>query len=71
VTSFEYQGKTYQLVMVFQYNNQINNINTNIRFQWRFKPVSDFYLVYTDNYTETGKVKNRGIVFKATYWLNL
>jgi hypothetical protein len=56
---------------VVQYNNQINNINTNVRFQWRFKPVSDFYLVYTDNYTETGKVKNRGIVFKATYWLNL
>jgi hypothetical protein len=56
---------------VFQYNNQIHNVNTNIRFQWRFKPVSDFYLVYTDNYTETGKVKNRGIIFKATYWLNL
>jgi hypothetical protein len=56
---------------VFQYNNQINNVNTNIRFQWRFKPASDFYLVYTDNYTETGKVKNRGIVFKITYWLNL
>ena len=33
-----------------QYNNQANNFNINARFQWRFKPVSDFYLVYTDNY---------------------
>lgn len=57
--------------VVVQYNNQINNINTNIRFQWRFKPVSDLYLVYTDNYTETGIAKNRGVVFKLTYWLNL
>jgi hypothetical protein len=57
--------------IVVQYNNQINNVNTNIRLQWRFKPVSDFYLVYTDNYTETGKVKSRGLVFKLTYWLSL
>lgn len=33
-----------------QYNNQINNVNTNIRFQWRYKPVSDLFVVYTDNY---------------------
>jgi hypothetical protein len=64
-------SKQVFLKAVFQYNNQINNINTNIRFQWRFKPVSDFYIVYTDNYTNTGTVKNRGVVFKMTYWLNL
>jgi hypothetical protein len=56
---------------VLQYNNQINNINTNIRFQWRFAPVSDFYIVYTDNYTETLNVKSRGITLKLIYWLNL
>ncbi len=69
----------------FQYNNQINNFNTNIRFQWRFKPVSDFFLVYTDNYFATAddntfvnglpikafQVKNRAIVAKLTYWFNL
>ena len=69
----------------FQYNNQINNFNTNIRFQWRFKPVSDFFLVYTDNYFATAddkifvnglpvnsfQVKDRAIVAKFTYWLNL
>ncbi|RMG30249.1 MAG: hydrolase [Bacteroidetes bacterium] len=55
-----------------QYNNQINNVNINARFQWRFKPVSDLFIVYTDNYfAEHLKVKNRGIVFKLTYWLNI
>jgi hypothetical protein len=31
-----------------QYNNQIDNVNVNSRFQWRYKPVSDIFLVYTD-----------------------
>jgi hypothetical protein len=68
-----------------QYNNQANNFNINARLQWRFKPVSDFFLVYTDNYfaaddpltTIGGKPvtafmpKNRAIVAKFTYWFNL
>ena len=55
-----------------QYNTQENNFNVNSRFQWRFKPMSDVFLVYTDNYgCENLKVKNRGVVFKVTYWLNL
>jgi hypothetical protein len=65
-----------------QYNNQINNININSRLQWRFAPVSDLFLVYTDNYaTETysedtllitrGQPKLRAFVFKLTYWLNI
>lgn len=63
----------------FQYNTQINNFNINARVQWRFAPVSDVYLVYTDNsFAEetNNKVgfftpKNRAIVLKAVYWLNL
>ena len=54
-----------------QYNNQIDNLNVNARLQWRYKSVSDFYLVYTDNYqTENFFVRNRSIVAKVTYWLN-
>jgi len=60
------------LTVFFQYNNQIDNINLNARLQWRFKPVSDLFLVYTDNYfPENFRVKNRALVFKMTYWLNL
>lgn len=55
-----------------QYNNQIKNININSRLQWRFRPVSDVYLVYTDNYySDTYFNKNRALVLKFTYWLNL
>ncbi|MDE3142727.1 MAG: carbohydrate binding family 9 domain-containing protein [Bacteroidota bacterium] len=56
-----------------QYNTQANNFNINSRFQYRFKPMSDLYLVYTDNYYTTPLLqnKNRAIVFKVNYWLNL
>ena len=55
-----------------QYNSQIENVNVNSRLQWRFKPVSDLFIAYTDNYTPDGMVnKNRGLVIKLTYWLNL
>ncbi|MEM1219589.1 MAG: hydrolase, partial [Bacteroidota bacterium] len=60
------------LTAFFQYNNQIDNININARLQWRFQPVSDFFLVYTENYFgSTGDSKNRALVAKLTYWLNL
>jgi hypothetical protein len=55
-----------------QYNNQIDNLNINTRLQWRFAPVSDFFLVYTDNYfPESFLPKQRSLVFKLNYWLNL
>jgi len=55
-----------------QYNEQQNNINLNTRFQWRYKPASDLFLVYTDNYLpESLGVKNRSLVLKFTYWWNI
>ncbi len=56
-----------------QYNNQRNNFNINSRIQWRYKPMSDLFLVYSDNYFTDPfmKNKNRAIVFKMNYWLNL
>lgn len=56
----------------FQYNTQSDNININSRLQWRFKPVSDFFLVYTDNYFPEALVpKSRAIILKLNYWFNL
>jgi hypothetical protein len=56
-------------------------MNINSRFQWRFKPVSDLFIVYTDNYFAeslangplfyVGQPKARAIVLKLTYWLNI
>jgi len=64
--------KNVFLTTFLQYNNQTDNVNLNARFQWRFKPVSDFFLVYTDNYYSSDfRTKNRAIVAKLTYWLNV
>ena len=64
--------KSLFLTTFLQYNEQFNNFNVNARLQWRFAPVSDFFLVYTDNYDTLGwEVRNRSVVAKATYWLNL
>jgi hypothetical protein len=56
-----------------QYSTQENNFNINSRFQYRFKPMSDLYIVYTDNYFTTPFMlnKSKAIVFKLNYWLNL
>lgn len=60
------------LTTFVQYNEQSENINLNTRFQWRFKPVSDLFVVYTDNYfSDTFNVRNRALVLKLSYWLNI
>lgn len=67
---------------IVQYNNQRNNMNLNARFQWRFKPVSDLFIVYTENAFASDttvdyvnyrgfQTKNRALVLKLTYWLNV
>jgi len=60
------------LTTFIQYNNQIDNLNTNIRFQWRFAPVSDLFIVYTSNSFADDPLmnKNRGLVVKLSYWFN-
>ncbi len=57
----------------FQYNNQIENFNVNTRLQWRFAPVSDLFIVYTNNYStlDTWQATDRNLTVKLSYWLNL
>lgn len=74
---------TLYLTTFVQYNEQQKNMNLNARIQWRYKPASDFFLVYTDNYLpgfspQIGMdvpglftVKNRALVLKWTYWWNI
>lgn len=55
-----------------QYNDQQKNVNFNARIQWRYKPASDLFLVYTDNYYSAPFfVKNRALVLKFNYWWSL
>ena len=54
-----------------QYNDQSDNININLRFQWRFAPVSDLFIVYTNNsYPDNFKIKDKALVAKISYWFN-
>ncbi len=52
-----------------QYNTQADNFNINSRLQWRFRPMSDVFLVYTDNYAvQVWGVRNRALAAKVNYW---
>ena len=54
-----------------QYNEQADNLNINARIQWRYKPVSDFFIVYSENYfPENMNSKKRALVLKVSYWFN-
>jgi hypothetical protein len=67
---FTFTDKIFFTSLV-QYNNQIDNLNLNLRFQWRFAPVSDLFIVYTENaFPGNYKIKNRGLVLKLSYWFN-
>ena len=53
-----------------QFINQADNFNINSRIQWRYRPMSDLFIVYTDNYAvQNFGVKNRALVLKLNYWL--
>ena len=55
-----------------QYNTQSDNFNINSRVQWQFQPLSNLFIVYTDNYAiDMWGPKNRGLVVKVNYWLNI
>ncbi len=71
-------SKKVFLTNFMQFNSQNENVNINARLQWRFKPASDMFLVYTDNYffsfenpNDNWMPRTRALVFKLTYWLNL
>ena len=57
-----------------QFSNFSNSLGINSRLQWRFAPLSDLFLVYTDNsnYLENVLIPNfRTINLKITYWINI
>ncbi len=56
-----------------QYNTQSDNFNINSRLQYRFAPMSDVFLVYTDNYGIENMFtnKSRFVVLKVNYWLTM
>ena len=55
-----------------QYNSQDEDFSINSRLQWRFRPLSDLYVVYNDNYKTTPfSPGTRALIVKFTYWINI
>jgi hypothetical protein len=53
-----------------QYNTQADNVNMNFRYQWRYSPLSDFFIVYSENYRPDFQSKDRSLALKLVYWFN-
>ena len=54
-----------------QYNEQTQNFNLNSRFQWRYRPASDLFLVYTNNYLRPPlDERTHTLTLKLVYWFN-
>lgn len=56
---------------IVQYNTQQRVFNINTRLQWRFKPMSDLFIVYTDIYDNLFQKRQRAFQIKFTYWFQL
>lgn len=56
---------------VIQYQSQTDNFNYYVRFQWRYRPLSDIYVVYSGNMNteeHSFTFTNNGMVIKALFW---
>ena len=58
---------TMFLDALIQYNSDLKEIASNIRFNFIHKPLSDFFLVYNERRSSTGDVLDRALVAKLTY----
>lgn len=78
---YSFNKKLFSTLFV-QYNTQGENMNINARLQYRFAPMSDLFIVFSENYLPNTthflgnpnfpylNVRNRGITVKLSYWLN-
>lgn len=55
-----------------QYNTQTQRMNIYTRLQWRFRPMSDLFIVYSDNSTtQPLTLLNQAFAVKLVYWLGV
>ena len=69
---------TMYLTGYWQLNAQKELMNMNLRFQWRYRPMSDIFIVFSQNWyqtaltpnalTESWMAKGRSIAAKLVYW---
>ena len=56
---------------LIQYNSTVREIESNIRFNFIYKPLSDIFLVYNERRSTTGEVRERALIAKLTYTFGL
>ena len=57
---------------LYQYNEQQKLWNFNSRFQWRYKPASDIFLVFNSSDNRIMEPnRNWNLTLKINYWINL
>ncbi len=69
---------TTYLIGYWQLNAQSKLMNVNVRFQWRYRPMSDIFIVYSQNWDRTQITPNsnaeiwqyggRSLALKLNYW---
>ncbi len=52
---------------LIQYNSTRQEVASNLRFNFTYKPLSDFFLVYNERRSTTGEVTERALIGKLTY----
>ncbi|MBX2901752.1 MAG: hypothetical protein KF775_19030 [Cyclobacteriaceae bacterium] len=58
----------YWTTMV-QYNTMFENLNLFSRLQWRFRPLSDLFIIYANNTNTAERHYNQNLSIKVSVWL--
>ena len=56
---------------LIQYSSELDEVSSNIRFNFIHKPLSDFFLIYNEKRSTTGEVSERALIAKLTYIFSL
>jgi len=67
-TRLQYSFNTRMFLnALIQYNSELKEISSNIRFNLIHKPLSDLFLIYNERRSTTGEVRERALIGKLTY----
>ena len=67
---YAFNTRTF-LNALIQYNSTVREIESNIRFNFIHRPLSEVFLVYNEVRATTGDVKERALIAKVTYAFGL
>ena len=72
ITRLQYSFSTNLFLNgLIQYNSDLEEVGSNIRFNFIHRPLSDFFLIYNEKRSTTGEVSERALIAKLTYSFSL